>query len=317
MTQRRTYWHLEALERKPSEYEIATSRLLYYPSHGFAVRTPLNDWYRANQTGSELRATDWEAFRDPRATTYRKYVELQQAREIFVDGIFHSIDETGHDARVAAPWIAMLERVLAPLRYPIHGLQMAAGYVGQMAPSGRIVVACLFQAADEMRRVQRLAYRLRQLRDTHPGLGEHSKTLWEQDPMWQPARRLIELLLVTYDWGEAFVALNLVVKPALDELFMNCFARAAKDSGDEPLGNIFFSLNEDCVWHREWSRALVHTVVAQQPSNHQIVVDWIERWWPRAAEAIAAFGPCVSANTAAEIEKTCREYWSSLDVAPR
>jgi len=72
---------------------------------------------------------------------------------------------------------------------------MTAAYVGSMAPGGRIVVACLFQAADEMRRIQRLAYRMRQLQGTHPGFGSESKSAW--DPHWQPLRAVIEKLLVT------------------------------------------------------------------------------------------------------------------------
>jgi len=34
-----------------------------------------------------------------------------------------------------------------------------------------------------------------------------AKSLWENDPLWQPLRQFVERLLVTYDWGEAFVAL--------------------------------------------------------------------------------------------------------------
>ena len=45
---------------------------------------------------------------------------------------------------------------------------MLAAYIGKMAPSSRITIAASFQAADEMRRVQRLAYRMRQLQVTHP-----------------------------------------------------------------------------------------------------------------------------------------------------
>ena len=36
----RTYWHLEALGRRPTDYEIATSRLLYYVGRGFEVTLP-------------------------------------------------------------------------------------------------------------------------------------------------------------------------------------------------------------------------------------------------------------------------------------
>src|SRR5262249_10188922 len=50
-------------------------------------------------------------------------------------------------------WLQVLSRVVAPFRYPGHGFQMVASHIGQMAPSGRIVITAALQAADEMRRV--------------------------------------------------------------------------------------------------------------------------------------------------------------------
>ena len=287
----KTYWHLESLKRKPSEYDVATSRLLYYVERGFEVQVPVEDWYRRYQRSSPLSVTDWEAFRDPRETTYTRYTELQKTKEIFVDGLLKAIDETGYDRGLSAGWLRILERVLAPLRFPVHGLQMIAAYVGQMAPAGRIAIVALFQAADEMRRVQRLAYRMRQLQQGHPTFGQDSRAIWQADPVWQPWRRVIEELLVTYDWGEALVALNLVVKPAFDELFMTSFGRLALSQGDDVLGKIFLSLNEDCAWHREWSRALVSHACTARPENAGPVEGWVARWSPRVDRAVAALAP--------------------------
>ena len=156
MKPQRTFWHLEPLKRKPSEYDVVTSNLLYYVGRGFEVQTPLADWYQRHQRGSPLRCRDWERFRDPRETTYSKYTDLQRKRETFVDGLLGSIEVTGYDRRLSPACVRVVDRVLGPLRYPVHGLQMAASYVGSMAPSGRIVIASLLQAADEIRRVQRL-----------------------------------------------------------------------------------------------------------------------------------------------------------------
>jgi toluene monooxygenase system protein E len=290
MTRRRTYWHLSDLGRRPSEYDIATSRLHYWAGRGFEVKVPLDEWYARHQRGSPLRCTDWEQFRDPRETTYTTYTAIQHARETFVDGLLESIDD-GYDRRLSPAWLAVLDRVLAPLRYPVHGLQMAAAYVGHMAPASRVTIAAAFQAADEVRRVQRLAYRMRQLQETHPAFGHAARTTWQDDPIWQPLREVLETLLVTWDWGESLVALQLVLKPAFDELFMTHLGRLARAAGDDVLERMFFSLNEDCRWHRAWSAALVLTAVRDTPESVGQIETWIERWTPRASRAIAAFAP--------------------------
>jgi toluene monooxygenase system protein E len=299
MTPPRTYWHLTGLGRRPTEYEIVTSRLHYWTARGFEVNAPLGKWYAQYQQASPFRCRDWEQFSDPRQTTYTTYTAIQQARETFVDGLLDSIDG-GYDGRLSPEWLTVLERVLAPLRYPVHGLQMVAAYVGQMAPSSRITITAAFQAADEMRRIQRLAYRMRQLQATHPTFGRAARQTWQEDPIWQPLRQVLETLLVTWDWGEALVALELMFKPAFDELFMTQLGRLARETGDDVLARIFFSLNEDCGWHRDWSRALVLTAVRDTPESATAVEAWIERWESRVIRAIAGFRPVFDGMLTAE-----------------
>jgi toluene monooxygenase system protein E len=290
MAQKRTYWHLSDLGRKPTDYDIATSRLHYWTARGFEVKVPVTEWYERYQRGSELRCSNWEAWGDPRQTTYTAYTTMQRAREAFVNGLLDSISED-YDRGLSQQWVALLERVLAPLRYPGHGLQMVAAYIGSMAPTARITIAATFQAADEMRRVQRLAYRMRQLQATHPEFGRTAQQIWQDDPIWQPLREVIETLLVTWDWGEALVALEFVLKPAFDELFMTQFGRLARTAGDDVLDRLFFSLNEDCAWHRSWSESLIVTAIRDTPESASSVVRWIETWTPRVSRAVSALQP--------------------------
>jgi toluene monooxygenase system protein E len=302
----RTYWHLAQLGRRPNDYDIAATKLLYYQGRGFEVRTPVADWYRAYQTDGALACADWDTFRDPRETTYAKYTELQRTKEAFVDGVLAAADGTGGDA-LAPAWIATLAHILPPLRYPVHGLQMLASYVGTMAPGGRIAIACLFQAADEMRRTQRLAYRLRQLQHTAPAFGTDARAVWEGDPLWQPLREVIERLLVVRDWGEAFVGLCLALKPRVDGIVAQ-LAELARRSGDHVLGNLLFSLDEDCRWHREWSRSLAEVAVAARPENRAPMERWLATWDPLAARAAAAFAPVLGEAAIAAIEVVQRDH---------
>jgi toluene monooxygenase system protein E len=297
MPQQKTYWHLLQQKRLPSEYEIVTSKLLCYTGEGFTGKrfeldVPLKDWYRRYQEESPLACSSWETFRDPRETTYTKYTSLQRKKEVFVDGILDEIELTGYDAHLRPAWLHIFPRVVAPFRYPGHGFQMIASYIGQMAPCGRIIITAALQAADEMRRVQRIAYRMRQLQHLYPGFAEDSGSLWQTDSMWQPLREVVEKLLVTYDWAESFVGLNLVLKPLIDELFMNYLSDLAVSEDDYLLGQIFYSLNEDCQWHRQWSESLVRMAIEDNARNRNTIQGWINQWHPladRAAHTFALF----------------------------
>jgi toluene monooxygenase system protein E len=285
----KTYSHLERERRVPNEYELVTSRLLYYLGRGFEVSTPLEAWYERYQGASLLGGCDWERFSDPRETTYAKYTALALRGETYLDGVLEAIETTGYDRSLKAGWRATLDRVIGPLRYPLHGFQMIAAYVGQMAPGGRITVAALFQAADEMRRIQRLAYRMTQLQSVAPAFGAESKNVWLRDPAWQPLRQAVEQCLVAYDWGEALIALNLCIKPLIDELFMTHLPKEAEEHGDHLLGQLFSSLDEDCRWHREWTVALLRTAVANNPDNRAVIQGWVTRWSEVARRAAASF----------------------------
>jgi len=319
MPQQKTYWHLLSQRRMPTEYEIVTSKLLCYTGEGFTgkrfeVDVPLKDWYRRYQEESPLVCSSWEKFRDPRETTYTKYTGVQRDKEIFVDGILEEIELTGYDAPLRPAWLHILTRVVAPFRYPGHGFQMIVSYIGQMAPGGRITIVAALQSADEMRRIQRIAYRIRQLQQTYPGFGADSRTLWQTDSMWQPLREVVEKLLIAYDWAESFVGLNLVLKPLIDELFMKYLSELALGQDDYLLGQIFYSLNEDCQWHRQWSESLVRMALEDNIRNQETIQGWINRWYPLAARAVRAFAPLFEDPVERTATPTLRHTREALDL---
>lgn len=286
----KTYSHLPA-GRQPTDYEITSSRLHHHVDRGFEVRVPVAAWYEKYQGGSRWQAPDWEVFADPRATTYAAYTSMQRDKEAFVDGLLATIDGSAYDRELSPQARALIEHAVLPLRFVFHGLQMIAAYVGQMAPSGRITIAALFQSADEMRRTHRLAYRMAQVRTVEPMFGEDGRARFERDPCWQPLRRLIETLFVTYDWAEAFVALDLCLKPVLDELCMVEIGTLARARGDFALGQLLGSLDEDCQWHRRWADSLARVALAARPENGDAYRGWVDLWMPRAKEAARALAP--------------------------
>lgn len=313
----KTYSHLLDKRRMPTEYELVSSRLHYYVGRGFEVEVPMAPWYRQYQTDSPLRCGDWEQFSDPRQTTYSRYTQLQHSKEVFVDGLFQLVEDTAYDRTLPEAWCGHLARAVAPLRYPFHGFQMVAAYVGAMAPGGRITIAAALQAADERRRVERIAYRVRLLQREHPDFGADSRALWEHDPLWQPLREAVERLLVTWDWGEALTALNLCLKPLIDALFMCHVARTAREHGDYVLSELFHSLEEDCRWHRDWTTALVLVALRDRPENSEAISRWIESWSKLAWQAVMGFAPLFGPdfNTVlVELKGNYRRYLQAMDL---
>ncbi len=63
---------------------------------------------------------------------------------------------------------------------------MAAAYIGQMAPAGRLVLVAMFHPGRDGP-IHRIAYRMAQLRLDQPDFGARALADWQDAPPWRPA----------------------------------------------------------------------------------------------------------------------------------
>lgn len=292
----KTWSVLGDTRRKPTEYEVVTGRFHYHYNRQPAPfdldpHSAINQWYLKHREGSPLQTDDWEGFRDPAALNYRRYVALQHDREVYAEGVVDHYEALDHDAGLDPSWVAVLGRIYVPARFVHHVLQLSALYLGQLAPSAYITNAAFFQAADELRALQWIAYRAKSLSLQHGAELANSETtrrVWEFDEVWQPAREALERLLLAYDWGEAFVALNLVVKPALDALFKEALASLAAANGDGLTAALLQESRVDTTRSQAWSAALAKYAVAGRAVNKDVILGWAANWEPLVGNAIGA-----------------------------
>jgi toluene monooxygenase system protein E len=290
----RTWSIADAGRRRLNEYEIVTGHFHYHFGRQPAPfdldpGAPINQWYLKYREGSPLRAGDWEGFQDPAQLNYRRYIALQHDREIYAEGVVDSFEAVDHDAKLDPGWVDMLARLYLPARFALHVLQITSLYVGQLGPSAAVTNASFFQAADELRALQWIAYRAKSLSLTHgTALADSAvaRSIWEDDPAWQPARETLETLLLAYDWGEAFTALNLAIKPLFDALFKGALAELALANGDGLTAQLLRESGVDTARNQTWASALARYAVEQRAENGPVLDNWLEKWQPAAARAV-------------------------------
>lgn len=293
-----TWSLLGEVKRRPSVYEVTAAKFNYHFRREPAPfemdpRAGINVWYLQHREGSAFNVPDWEGFRDPAKLTYADYVTLQHDRETYVDLLIDHHEAAGSVAVLDPGWVDTLRRVFVPLRFPLHVLQMTSVYVAQMAPSAYIINCANFQAADEMRRIQRVAYVTRMLANAHGddlAATATARDAWERGEAWQPLREALERMLGVHDWGEAFVVLNLVMKPLVDAVVNHELAALAAAHGDEFLALLLAEFQRDGARSRDWTTALVRYAAAQDPATADVVDAWRAIWQPlgdRAVEALA------------------------------
>ncbi|QNO27222.1 toluene hydroxylase [Sphingopyxis sp. OPL5] len=262
------------LGRKPSEYEVVTHNMNHtYRNDGgqpleMGPDVPGNVWLREHRDAKLFGVTAWNDFRDPDELTYRKYCQLQDEQETYVDELLRNFTEVKKaDGRLDDTALTFLQTAMTPCRYLAHGQQMLSSYVQQLAPSSYVGNCATFQTADTLRRVQRIAYRTKQLDNAHPmrGFGTGERAIWEKDAGWQPIRKAIEQLMLVYDFDRAFVGYELCVRPVLDNIFLQQFAIVARSLGAETDALIAENLYVDTVRANRWSIAVARFVIAQAP----------------------------------------------------
>ncbi|SDG38603.1 toluene monooxygenase system protein E [Pseudomonas benzenivorans] len=318
----KTWSHLAARRRKPSEYEIVTTNLHYSTRDTNAPweldpELFMNRWYKQYRNDSPLKHDDWNAFRDPEEIVYRTYNLMQDGQESYVYGLFDQFNAREHDKSLEKTWAGTLARIYTPARYLFHTLQMGSAYVGQMAPASTITNCTYFQMADSLRWLSHTAYRTKEMSLTFEdkGFGRTERAYWETEPVWQGFRELMEKVLVTWDWAEAFVALNLVAKPAVEESVLRKLGESARHNGDILLGLLTDAQLLDAARHRRWATALVKMAL-EKDDNREVIKGWIAKWEPLADKAIEAYcGALDDVPGAAEAAiRATREFRSGLGL---
>ncbi len=309
----KTWSKLATNKRRPSEYEIVTTNLHTRNRHreqayelSPAPDLTMNQWYKENVFDSPLQHHDWEAYRDPDALIYRVYTRAQDVQEDYIDGLLDEHDEIDHDASLPAEWLDVLERLYTPRRYVQSALQLGGAYLLQIAPASTLTACAGFQEGDELRWLSRTAYRTQELKNAHPerGFGNTERTCWEEDTVWQGLRELLEKALITYDWGESFVAINLVAKPAADETLRE-LGTTSRHYGDQLLALLADNQLRDSDRSRRWSAQLVE--FCREVEGNTIVIDgWIEKWMPLARTAIETYCAALPESDGAAVSAIAR-----------
>ena len=125
--------------------------------------------------------------------------------------------------------------------------------------------------------------------------GSIHKQTWQQDPIWQPTRRLVEGLTGIRDWSEALFATTVVFEPLVGELFRSGFVmQAAALQGDFVTPTIMGAGESDAAREQRGARALFRMLAddpAHSDENKATMLGWLAEWTPKAVNAARQLQP--------------------------
>jgi len=113
------------------------------------------------------------------------------------------------------------------------------------------------------------------------------RAIWETEAGWQEARKALELSLIAYDWAECFSAINLVLRPSIEDVLNRQLGGLARRNDDEQTWLLLSNLSLDSERCDRWSAALARFTIDKNPGNREVFRRWIAKWAPRADSAVA------------------------------
>jgi methane monooxygenase component A beta chain/propane monooxygenase small subunit len=297
--QPRTFVWFTPARRKPTEYELYTVGQQSGPQDWLDVDWPLRfDNGRAPwvDESSAVRSSLWPAYRDPRGVWQRPYVSACNQDEQALGRLLPVLTQ-GSAAGLSPTWSGeILAGPYAAWPFVEYGLFLALAYAVREARSDTIEFSVVFQAADHLRLLQDIVLHLDHLHDEVSGFSDAgAREAWMTDPTLVPIREVIERLVVSQDWMEILVAVNLVFEPLVGHLAKTeLFGRRAPSFGDAATPTVLAQSVVDADRALESTQALVGLVCADPdhgPANRAIVAGWVDGWSERCAAAARAFLP--------------------------
>jgi propane 2-monooxygenase small subunit len=244
-----------------------------------------------------LKSTNWHEFLDPNEeweqTIYRNNANV--VRQIS-QNIEHG--RTAHVFSQMNPsWVKVLERHVFAWAHAEHGIGMHVYTPAQRdAPTNMINNAIAVGALHKLRFAQDLIlYNLALSEEVEGFDGSVHKDAWQNDPIWQPTRELVERLTGIRDWGEAVFATMVVFEPLVGELFRSGFVmQAAAPQGDFVTPTIMGAGESDAAREQKVARALFRMLAddeAHGEQNKATMQGWLDEYVPAAVNAARNLQP--------------------------
>ena len=246
-----------------------------------------------------LRSSDWYEFRDPGQLWERTYYQAGSAYEHLIEGAVRTASRERAFDDFTPEWIEFLRRHLQVPAFLDHGIWLALASASRDTLSDTVTHCVAIEAAMKQRQAQAwLLYGM----DLEERFGEFSvdgsRASFLRDELWQPARRYVERLRATPDWGERVFATNVCFEPAVGILIRReLFMRSVRFNGDLLTHAVTHVAQLEWEWVRDWTAELVRFVLTDEqhgPANMEVLRRWSDDWMPLAEEAAEGLRPIFS-----------------------
>lgn len=296
----RKYKYYQPKGRKATLYEDVTVDVQPDPARyllqgwiiSFADGTPAY-----SPTRSRLQSSNWHDYRAPDEEWERPHYQRQAAIEKMIQLAIGNGRAQNAVALFDPDWAGILQNHVSASKHAEYGIGVALMTAQRDGMTQMINNSILTNASYKLRYTQDLTLYLADIApDFAKPFDENAgKAHWLTDDIWQPTRKLIEMVMASEDYLEQYFAINVIVEPLVLEVFRSKFImQTAALHGDFMTPTVVSAAESD------YSRNLTNTVVLMQmlaadpqygDNNRAVMGEWIKRYMPVATEAAQNLQP--------------------------
>lgn len=296
----RTYNYFEPKGRRASHYEDVTVDVQPDPE-----RYLIQDWIISFADGapayskeaSALRSSDWHKYRAPDEEWERNHFQRQS-------GIEESIRLVSTVARASRAvdgfdksWLEAIQNHVGALKHPEHALGGILLVAQRGGYTQMINNSILTNSSYKLRFAQDLTLYIAELNiDLDGALDEAAgKEHWLNDPVWQGARKAIEVLQNDFDPLKAYFVVNVLYEALVTEPFRSSFVmQCGAMHGDFVTPAIVSTAEGDYERNLNNAIELFH-ILAHDPThgdnNKKVMQGWLKEYIPLTIEAANQMQP--------------------------
>lgn len=238
-----------------------------------------------------LTMQDWYALKDPRQFYYGAYVQNRAKMQEAAENNYAFFEKRDLAQFIHADVKARILFALLPLRHveQTANLNMMSGSAYGYGTA--LTQACLYAAMDRLGMAQYLS-RIGLLLDGNSGQSlAEAKQIWMTHPAWQGVRALCEEMLVQKDWGELFVAQNLIADGLMNQVFYQQFDSWLANNGGRDIAMLTEFMQLCLKDHAAWSDSVLKTLAAENEANRELLTQWCHTW---QGKVFAAYQPLLA-----------------------
>lgn len=230
---------------------------------------------------------DWDRWEDPFHMNYRRYVEIQNKKEVSFHPARTAFDRYKIVGNLDQRWMEGVKLTFPFLMAAEYAANRVHARTARYAPAAALRTAAFYQSIDELRHSQNHLYEMRRIQRASGAFNNWAR--------WRDHHFEIRGGLATYqdilgcdNIFESIIALNLCAEVGLTNLIFVGIPQVAAINGDVELAQEFLTTQSDETRHMALAQSTVHTLLQGDDRNLVPLQYWFDKWFWLQHRAIAA-----------------------------